>query len=413
MNKNSTNVALNDLKNQILDGAASGRGLVSLLELAYRRYQTGIALCDNSFSCIARYPATSSDTIFIFEKDKGFMRKELLDDFYKWGIPQKLLSQPSEPFLAQFQNTQTFFLYCGIHARSTILGYLCIQYKSPVLSDADADFTRFLSQILSLELQKETFSPSLLSYQEEAVFLDFIEQRLTHIPYLLERFPQFKKRQGAPMRIAILFFASGGRPLKPNAGLSQQLKAVLPDCLLCQRLNEMILLFFPDEAMGFSPTQSIKVRHFLQANHLLLACGNPVFDLCQLPLSFSQASLLRLRLRSEFSNDPCLFLEDFLPKCLFFANIQKDEAISWLHPHVILLLRHDRSYKTSYIPTLKAYFSCNRNAQAASDALHIHKTTFFYRIRSMEALVGEFMKRPELLFLYQYSLYLLDHICTD
>lgn len=102
-----------------------------------------------------------------------------------------------------------------------------------------------------------------------------------------------------------------------------------------------------------------------------------------------------------------------MPKCLFYANIAKDEAISWLHPHINLLLAHDRAYKTDYIPTLKAYFSCNRSTQAASDALHIHKTTFFYRIRGMEALVGEFMKRPDLLFLYQYSLYLLDQICAD
>ena len=215
------------------------------------------------------------------------------------------------------------------------------------------------------------------------------------------------------MRIGILFSQKRGRQLEHYGHFAQQLRTIFPDCLLCRRLNEIILLFFPDEGLSFSVTQRIQVRHFLLANHLLLACGNPVLDLCRLPLSFSQASLLRATLQSEFSEEPCLFLENFLPKCLFYANIAKDEAIFWLHPHISLLLAHDRAYKTDYIPTLKAYFSCNRSTQAASDALHIHKTTFFYRIRGMEALVGEFMKQSERLFLYQYSLYLLDQICAD
>ena len=68
---------------------------------------------------------------------------------------------------------------------------------------------------------------------------------------------------------------------------------------------------------------------------------------------------------------------------------------------------HDRAHRTEYLPTLRAYLENNRSTTAAAAALFIHKTTLFYRLEQMEKLAGPFLKDPELLFLYEYSLLLL------
>ena len=47
---------------------------------------------------------------------------------------------------------------------------------------------------------------------------------------------------------------------------------------------------------------------------------------------------------------------------------------------------------------------------AASAALFIHKTTLFYRLEQMEKLVGPFLKDSKLLFLYEYSLMLMEQL---
>ena len=59
---------------------------------------------------------------------------------------------------------------------------------------------------------------------------------------------------------------------------------------------------------------------------------------------------------------------------------------------------------------MRQYFAHNRNTTAASAALFIHKTTLFYRLEQMENLVGPFLKDPKRLFLYEYSMLLLEQL---
>ena len=51
-----------------------------------------------------------------------------------------------------------------------------------------------------------------------------------------------------------------------------------------------------------------------------------------------------------------------------------------------------------------------RNAVRASEELHIHKSTFFYRLNKMEELFDLDMIREETMVAYEYSFILMDYL---
>ncbi|WP_090299068.1 helix-turn-helix domain-containing protein [Pseudobutyrivibrio sp. ACV-2] len=69
---------------------------------------------------------------------------------------------------------------------------------------------------------------------------------------------------------------------------------------------------------------------------------------------------------------------------------------------------YDTKNGTEYLTTLKTYIQKNRSAPAAAEALHIHKSTFFYRIEKMKALFGIDITNPDDMFAYEISLKLMN-----
>jgi DNA-binding PucR family transcriptional regulator len=81
-----------------------------------------------------------------------------------------------------------------------------------------------------------------------------------------------------------------------------------------------------------------------------------------------------------------------------------------VHPDLLRLLEYDRTSGTEYTHTLRLYLSNNRNAAAAAAELHIHRSTFFYRLGKMEELFDIQINSGKDLFAYEYSFRVLDYL---
>ena len=70
--------------------------------------------------------------------------------------------------------------------------------------------------------------------------------------------------------------------------------------------------------------------------------------------------------------------------------------------------KYDQENDTEYLNTLQTYIKKNRSAPAAAEALHIHKSTFFYRLEKMKSLFNIDVSNPDNMFAYEISLKILD-----
>ena len=60
--------------------------------------------------------------------------------------------------------------------------------------------------------------------------------------------------------------------------------------------------------------------------------------------------------------------------------------------------------------TLRTYISCGRSASAASEQLHIHKSTFFYRMNKIAEILDVDIYDADRLFAYEFSFRMMDYL---
>jgi len=53
---------------------------------------------------------------------------------------------------------------------------------------------------------------------------------------------------------------------------------------------------------------------------------------------------------------------------------------------------------------------CDRSAAKAAEKLHLHRSTFFYRIKKLEELLDVDLNDSKLLFLYELSFKIWDYL---
>ena len=194
--------------------------------------------------------------------------------------------------------------------------------------------------------------------------------------------------------------------------LSAQLRNVFPECICCCYQDHLILLGPGDLAATPHKDTRIRLRHWLKYHHFQIAASMPFSSLDGTAKGYRQAKeLIRAGRALAFETEPppeLLYYEDHLALCAYLSAYGRSELFSHIHPHIVRLAAQDAAHHTKYLQTLSAYFASGRKMTETSKALFIHKTTLFYRFERMEQLIGPFMEDPERLFLYEYSLRLLQ-----
>lgn len=83
-----------------------------------------------------------------------------------------------------------------------------------------------------------------------------------------------------------------------------------------------------------------------------------------------------------------------------------------VHPVLLELLEHDKTYGTQYYETLRTYLYCERSIPQTSNALIIHRTTLTYRLGKIQELSKLNLDDPNLRLYLCLSFYILDRYDT-
>jgi len=83
-------------------------------------------------------------------------------------------------------------------------------------------------------------------------------------------------------------------------------------------------------------------------------------------------------------------------------------ALQLCHPAILTLRAYDADKDTELAHTLECYLTCNQNAAATSEALFIHRSTFFRRIEHIKELTSVDLDDPEEVLYLRLSYWLIS-----
>ena len=192
----------------------------------------------------------------------------------------------------------------------------------------------------------------------------------------------------------------------------EQLLTILPDCMVVLFRGDLVILLPGNSQTPFSEKVKNRFETFLKLNHIRAFISNPYTDIARTSLYYQQThKLYQLYEKISRPREQYLvyFKDYFLEHTLSLCGDSGLLAAS-VHPDLLRILEFDQASGTEYTRTLQCYLTNNRNAAAAAAELHIHRSTFFYRLGKMEELFDIRINSGKELFAYEYSFRVLDYL---
>jgi sugar diacid utilization regulator len=392
----------NDI-NKILDiGETYLNNPIFILDTSYRIIGRSNS-ANSSRSDIQNYNDESYlviDTVNTMKKDK------CIDNIYNSNI-------------AFFHLSDKSLIFCGIRINNVTISYICVLQEHREFIEEDLELTNTLSQILSIQMQRDNLFVNSSGLEEEYYLMDLLMNRIDNLRYIKERLESTDFKINKNVLLIAIPFSQTYQDYRHNFGLKQLIgttKNILGNCISAYYEDRIIFMVSKENDEVLSDNTKAKFIDFLKLNNLKAGISLIFENLLETKNFYSQATYA-LKLSEQLNAEGYIFyFEDYLEYYLFYmcenvdTNVKKIELHTLIHPFINQLIDIDKNSNSELLKTLMAYLESNRNATDASKKLNIHCSTFFYRFHKIEGLLNIPLNDSDILFKLELSLKILNYI---
>ena len=389
--------------NHILDMIYKGAGLNEIITFSRQIFKNPILIYDSSMSVLAYSKEEGLAEKFWVDtiKDDAIMRMNNEDTIELLKYINKL-DTTNKPFKHKADGLDCPFYSCNILLNGARVGMVCMTERYREITPGYQDLLENLCYLLSFEFQKEFLFGKTGGDAYNQLIIDLIKGRIKKTYSIKSRMASLQWKLSANIRVLSFELV--------NAIVSEsELHTVFKRITSLELNGKGIIyenrLFFivSSNSSTLSEGYLDNLEIFCNSNRLRCGISDTYCEILDTANMLNQ-TILAL----EYSDDTIALFETVRFKNLLnYCNThpQKSEIYN---PMVAWVDDYDQKNQTDFLNTLRLYFNNNRNQVLAADALHIHRTTMFYRLQKIENLCGiDFNDAQEMMHI-QLTLYLWD-----
>lgn len=411
MKANAYDKKLAEIKDILYNSLLSNNGISEILKLAHNYLNNSITVCTSSYSVIENYP--QNECIELLDNKNGTLYLPL--DNLKTMQEEKLMDkifQAKNAFFFESKYPNYHMIFCPIHISKSVIGYICVRDTTRSFLDLDLEVVNILSGILSLEMQKGNFYYGTYEAQFEYLLSDLIEKPIDNPEYFKNRFDQLGHTLCSNFWFLIISNTDEIVLTSSKINyLKSQLQVIFPTDLVAYYNEHLTVLISKNLNKPFSELEEYKLKNFLQFNcfvSYLSYCCNNLSDLREY---YHQS--YKLINAPNTKNDLIIYYENKVTDSILSYCSDKRFLLAAIHPDILFLIEHDKKCKSELFLTLRTYLKQTRNAVKAAKELHIHKSTFFYRLNKIIELLNISLDNYERLYNYELSFHIIDYLNKD
>ena len=390
----------------------SGRGLDDLILRAESFLHRPMSVRDASYSMIAVSPLMHKLPFGMEKSAEGiFLSSQEVESLRRLQIEHQIYKNNQAFFIQTEDHPDTNWIFCGIRIQHVMTGYvaLCLPEKAEA-SEHELRLITAFSDICAIEMQKHEFFVQKTGLQYETFLTELLEGRFNDVNIIEARLKLLNRRFGKFFCLAILYCPEPHNSDLFNKRQMASLRQVYPNAMSVVYKNNIILLISQDTPVQLNAKLTDPLELFAERNHLKVSLSQPFADILKIRLFYNQA-LHTLELSDLQNPEQNLFYStDALPEYLFSKCDYQGLEVG-IHYHIFQLQDYDKTSHTDFVETLRAYLEHDRNAAKTAEFLHIHRSTFFYRVKKIEEVLEISISDSHLLFLYELSFKIWDYLC--
>lgn len=399
--------ALQRAKDELFHALQSKHSLRHFLEITYDATGLQLSLCDTSFCVLASFPALDDEMNVETIGGKQYIRFGVTLEMEQKQHLRRLMEsrRPAVSRDARFPNP---IVFQAVRINQAVVGYLFSPGRPEGFSEDELHLIEYLSQVLSIEMQKNESFAAESGIKYEYFLTELLEGRLKSDEFADERLRRLK-RKARPYYYLAQFSFDDVTSRHPSINYYyEQLLAVFPEALV-GRVKGQLYMLLPREGLEpLTEREELTLRKFLEFNKMRAGFSYRFTSLVLAAYVREQAEAALARPKPD--QQICYYEQIYLSHLFDLAG-DSDRLQALIHPDIQLLHDYDLTHNSQYLFTLHTFLLNDRNAVRAAEALYIHKSTFFFRMGKIAELLGEdVMRNSARLFNYELSFHLLEHL---
>lgn len=398
-------------REELFHSLHQNKGITGMIQVAHSALDNPITICDTSFSVIAACPVVKDLKNLVEKHGRLYLRDSLFQNMADKNIIKHIYSS-STPYITTLDAYPYKWVFRSIQIQHAVVGYICVRGTIRKFTEDDMEFIDVLSQMLSIEMQKDSAYSYPTGLKYEYFLTELLEGHFDRSDYICSHLIPAAHTQKSFYTILLLKFMDASAKPRQFKGYFQQLLSILPNCMVVIFRGDLTILLPSDSSSPFSEKVLNRFTAFLQLNHIRAFISYPYTDIAKSCFYYSQTKeLSELYRKTAFSDDSLfVYFEHYFLEHSFYQYSNTDILSASVHPDISQIIEYDRTANTEYARTLRVYLAHGRNALTAAKKLHIHKSTFFYRLGKMADLFGIHTNDGLSLFAYEYSFRVLDYL---
>ena len=386
----------------------SKNSLQHYLRITYDLIQMPITLCDTSFGVLAAAPAAVvSDTENVETVNgKQYVKFDVTLEMDQKRHTTRIL-ETHRPYVCRDPKFPYEIVFQPVRINRAVVAYLFCPGRAEGFRPIDIEIIEFLGQVLSIELQKNEGFEVESGLKYEYFLQELIDGHFSSDEFAERRLQQLKRK---PQPYYYMLHFSFDDPESKRAASNyyyEQLLNILPEGMVSVIRGRLCMLLPRSEPKALKERELQALEKFLDFNRMRCGISYYYTSLVTSCYAIEQAEACS---KNMFGPERIYYYEQEYLHHLFSQTKGHGQLLAQIYPDIRLIMKHDQTYRTDLLQTLRAYIFCSRNASAASEQLHIHKSTFFYRMNKIAELLGVDIYDGKRLFAYEFTFYLIDYL---
>lgn len=397
------------LSSQFLEMLYLGSGIKEMLKLAEDYIKHAVYLYDISYSIIDFSPMAeqfqshlekSGDKFYLNEYHIGRMKRNNILAGINAHTQAFFTKEPSVP--------NTYWLMCPVRIKRSFIGYIiCLYTEEP--ADFDLYVISRLAHVVSIELQKKDTSSYRADIKYTSFLTSLIDGDLQDTEHIESRLQLLDTKLSKYKYIVCISETNTLHSNIFNSLTIEKIRNTFPNSMAIIYQGNLVLLLTFKESLCQDNSVFIEFSNYLVMQNIKAGISQEYTDISLTSTQYEEA-LRSLKIGLEVHLSQTLFFaHDLLVEQLF--SITNHNALKNMHYQLYEQMKtYDSIHNTDYTHTIRVFLQNNRNSTRTADALHIHRSTFFYRIRHIEELWNISLEDANVLFLLELFIKMDDYL---
>ncbi len=401
---------LKDKREELFHSLHSGYGLSSLAHVAHSFLGNPITICDTSFSIIAASPAISDKQNLEEKCGRLYLREPYFQNMLKKKIVEHIYTS-TQPYLTMLDEYYPW-VFQPVRIHHAAVGYICVRGTVRPFTEDDLEFINIFAQMVSIEMQKDATYVHPTGQNYEYFLTELLDGHLSRTDYIIPYLIRLGRPLAPYYTLMLLLRDSEQRQSQYFKSHYDQLLSILPGCMVALFRGELTVLLPSSTHEPFSEYSLERFQTFLKLNQMQACISYSYTNIGESTVYYQQVRELADMVSKDESrkSQPMVYYKDCFFEHLLQQLSNKRMLKASVHPDILHILDYDQQNNTEYATTLHTYLTYNQNATLTAAKLHIHKSTFFYRLGKMQDLFNLNLNDTSLLFAYDYSFRVLQFL---